>query len=126
MTKTTAVLRKINRLHRRVDEKSKISVVASRGKLYEFDASFCITGIGINPASITQNTNLTPTHTHIAGDLRSKFTKRTYIEDMWSLRSPLSTSASLDEHIAWLWNQINPHKKYLADVISKSTFGLLY
>ena len=119
--KTTAVLRKINRLHRRLDKKPKTSAVASRGNLYEFDASFCIMGIGLNPDSITRNTNLTPTHTHIAGEFRSKFIKKPYKEDMWSLRSPLSGSASLDEHIAWLWSQMNPHKQYLAEVISKST-----
>jgi Domain of unknown function (DUF4279) len=119
--KTTALLRKISRLNRRLDKKSKNRVVASRGNLYEFDASFCITGIGLNPNSITLNTSLSPTHTHIEGEFRSKFTKRTYKEDMWSLRSPLEGSSSLDEHIAWLWIQLKPHKQYLTEVISKST-----
>jgi|GEM_PF-5591985 len=119
--KTTAVLRKIDRLKGRIDKKSKYRVIASRGNLYEFDASFCITGIGLNPDSITRNTNLAPTHTHIAGEFRSKFIKKVYKEDMWSLRSPLNGHASLDEHIAWIWSQINPHKEYLSEVILKST-----
>ncbi len=123
--KTTVLLRKINRLNRRLDKKSKNRVVASRGNLYEFDASFCVTGIGLNPEAITLKTGLSPTHTHIAGEFRSKFSKIPYQEDMWSLRSPLERSVSLDEHIAWLWSQIYPHKQYLAEVISKSTSGYI-
>lgn len=53
-------------------------------------------------------TGVAPTRTFRRGDPVGARGK-TRQEDLWILASPLGETATMDEHLQWLWNQVEPH-----------------
>ena len=39
--------------------------------------------------------------------------------DIWTIKSPLPESQSLDEHIEWLSNLVSPHKNYVHGLMAQ-------
>lgn len=104
---------------RRRDKIARNPSYGGQPRLYRFDASLRIAGVGQHHEAISLSTGLKPTHAHRKGD--PHFAQRLRQEDVWLLQSPLGGGASLDEHLEWLWNAIAPHKDYFRELISQSS-----
>lgn len=73
-------------------------------------ASFIVEGTALDFEAISNALELSPSHTHRAGDPIFKNKKdKVYDHDMWSLHSPLTKHESLDTHIKWLAEKLKPH-----------------
>jgi len=83
-------------------------------------ASFCVQGVNLDFDAISRALNLSPTHTHRAGD-PSRLKSEQYPRDMWSLKSPLAHEELLDTHLKWLANQLRPHYAYIKSLKSPAT-----
>jgi hypothetical protein len=88
-------------------------------RLYHFDASLRIAGIGEHHEAISKRTGIAPAHAHRKGE--PKFAQKRWQEDIWILESPLGATASLDQHIEWLWNAVASHRDYFQQLISQSS-----
>ena len=69
-------------------------------------ASFRICGEVLDLQQIDKKLGMKATHAHLKGQ-RSR-SNVVYRESLWSLNSPLSKSESLDKHLAWLLNKLEP------------------
>jgi hypothetical protein len=94
-------------------------------KALRFDACLRIAGIGELHDRISLETGLVPSRVHRAGDRRSQWTPSLGVwpEDYWELCSPLGESATLEEHLAWLWRAVEPHRLYFAQAIAQATWA---
>lgn len=88
-------------------------------RLYHFDASLRITGIGPQHDAMRLRTGIEPTHAARKGEPR--FAGKRWQEDMWRLDSPLGGVVSLDAHLQWLWQTIAPHEDYFRQLIALSS-----
>jgi hypothetical protein len=83
------------------------------GKVDRTRASFRISGDTLDPERITARLGLQPTRAFAKGDLSppGRVTGRKYRRrvGLWSLQSPLPTTASLDDHLSHLLDQLDPH-----------------
>lgn len=94
-------------------------VYAGRSRLYRFDASLRIAGVGPYHDDISLRTGVQATRSTRKGE--RQVGQRRWSEDVWLLDSPLGGDAPLDEHIEWLWNAIAPHRDYFREIISRSS-----
>lgn len=116
---STAVRKRLKRGMRRREQILGKPSHVGKPRLYRFDASLRIAGIGEHHEAISKRTGIAPTRAHREGETR--FAQKRWLEDIWILESPLGASASLDEHIEWLWNAIAPHRDYFQQLISQSS-----
>lgn len=120
---TTAAKRRLARVDRRHALYRSAPVRRMGFPLFYYDASVRIGGAGHLHPAIAEQTGLQPSRAHLAGDMVSKRSGRTYKEDIWILQSPLPDSASLDAHVAWLLTALSPHAHYLATVIEQAAWA---
>jgi hypothetical protein len=73
--------------------------------------AFIIAGIGLDIEGISRILNITPTHTHRVGELN--VIGKPFPHDMWQLGTPLSGAESLDTHLRWLGDNLNPHYEFI-------------
>ena len=118
-----SVLRKLTRTSKRADQQLEKRVTRARSFYMRFDASFRIGGAGAYHEEITEITGISPSSSHKVGEYRSRYSKKPWAEDIWILSSPKSETCTLDEHLAWLWSQIQPHEAYFLQLIEKSTWA---
>ena len=83
-------------------------------------ACFSVQGLNLDFDAISRALNLSPTHTHRAGD-QSRLKNKAYPCDEWSLKSPLAHEEPLDAHLKWLANQLRPHYAYIKSLKSPDT-----
>lgn len=84
-------------------------------------ASFIVEGKSLDLEAITSNLELSPSHTHRAGDpIFKNRNDKLYEQDMWSLHSPLAKHESLDTHIKWLARQLKPHHASIKKLMQAS------
>lgn len=88
---------------------------------FRYDASLRISGVGDQHDDIAKQTGIIPTHAHIKGEVHGRFTKRAYPDDLWILSSPLGESATMDAHLIWLRNTIQPHYAYFEKLIAQAS-----
>lgn len=120
---STRLRRRMKRFSRRTENMVRTPAVAPPNfRLYRFDATFRLTGVGEHHDTITALTGLEPTHSHRKGESRShRSTFRPWQEDAWMIDSPMGPNASLDQHLAWLWRAISPHKVYFSTLIAQAS-----
>lgn len=75
-------------------------------------AAFRVYGVGLDFDAITRELGISPDHQHNRGELDPG--KRPYAHDMWSLKSPLGTNVSLENHLSWLAKILLPHRQFLS------------
>ena len=107
---STAVRKRLKRGMRRREQILVKPSHVGKSRLYHFDASLRVAGIGEHHEAISERTGIAPTCAHRKGETR--FAQKRWLEDIWILKSPLGASASLDQHIEWLWNAVAPHRAY--------------
>jgi hypothetical protein len=66
---------------------------------------FSVQGVNLDFDAISRALNLSPTHTHRAGD-PGRLKNKPYPRDQWALDSPLASEEPLDTHLKWLANQL--------------------
>jgi len=81
---------------------------------------FSVQGVNLDFDAISRALNLSPTHTHRAGD-PSRLKNKPYPRDQWALDSPLASEEPLDTHLKWLANQLRPHYAYIKSLKSPDT-----
>jgi hypothetical protein len=69
-------------------------------------ASFRICGEMLDLEEIEKTLGIKPTASHLKGQ-RSR-SNVVYRESLWSLKSPLKRAESLDKHLAWLLDRLEP------------------
>src|SRR5260370_13809189 len=69
-------------------------------------ASFRICGEMLDLEEIEKTLGIKPTASHLKGQ-RSR-SNVVYRESLWSLKSPLKRSESLDKHLSWLLHTLDP------------------
>lgn len=122
---STSIRKRITRARRRRErEVGQLSPIRNNCA-FRFDASLRIAGVGDQHDRITLETGLVPSRVHRAGDPRIPRSSSLGVwpEDYWELRSPLGEDAALEEHLAWLWNAVEPHKPYFARLIAQATWA---
>lgn len=122
----TSTQRRLTRLHRRRDKEIKERTYKFHKRLYEFDASICIAGIGERHEEILIKTGIKATSMHLKGQPRSKGSTFFFPQDAWILESPLARSSDIEEHLAWLWDTISPHQEYFKELVSNSAHADLW
>ena len=87
---------------------------------YKCDASLRIWNAGPLHERITAETGLHPTRSHLKGTKRHPNAKpeQVWKQDLWTLESPLPKSDIWDEHIRWIWAQVQPHKTFFQQGIT--------
>ncbi|MBD9393127.1 DUF4279 domain-containing protein [Acidovorax sp. ACV01] len=115
---STSVRRRLERGMRRQENILRNPSYGGRPRLYRFDASLRIVGVGAHHDAISLRTGLLPARSIRKGERRVG--QRLWTQDVWLLDSPLGGDASLDEHLEWLWNAIAPHRDYFREIISQS------
>lgn len=116
---STAVRKRLKRGMRRREQILVKPSHVGKSRLYHFDASLRVAGIGEHHEAISERTGIAPTCAHRKGETR--FAQKRWLEDIWILKSPVGASASLDQHIEWLWNAVAPHRDYFQQLISQSS-----
>jgi hypothetical protein len=81
---------------------------------------FSVQGVNLDFDAISRALNLSPTHTHRAGD-PGRLKNKPYPRDQWALDSPLASEEPLDTHLKWLANQLRPHYAYIKSLKSPDT-----
>lgn len=119
----TSVKRRLPRLRRRRQREIQAPTSVRSTTPFRYDASFRIAGVGKFHEEISLMTGIAATKSHKSGDVRRFGSKRVWLQDLWILDSPLGEEASLDDHLQWLWNTIEPHKSYFASLISRATWA---
>ena len=122
---STSIRKRVARSRRRRAREVGQRSPARNSRAFRFDASLRIAGVGDQHDRISIETGLVPSRVHRAGDRRSPFSPSLGVwpEDYWELRSPLSESATLEEHLAWLWGAVEPHKQYFDRLISNAAWA---
>lgn len=115
---STAVRRRLDRGRGRQEKILGNPSCQGRPRLYSFDASLRIAGVGPHHDAMSLTTGILPTRTIRKGE--RQVGKRLWPEDVWLLDSPLGGKTSLDEHVQWLWDTVAPHQSYFREVISQS------
>jgi hypothetical protein len=67
-----------------------------------------------------------PTEAHVAGDVASAKSGRTWRNDIWMLDAPLSPEADLALHVAWLAELVEKHQRYIGRLIGRHVSIDLY
>jgi len=116
---STSVRRRLERGRRRQEKILGDPSYEGKTRLYSFDASLRIAGVGTHHDAISLKTGILPTRTARKGERQTA--KRLWSEDVWLLDSPLGGNASLDEHVQWLWDTVAPHQDYFREIISQSS-----
>lgn len=122
---STSIRKRVARArHRREREASQHTPIRN-SSVFRFDASLRIAGVGEQHDTISIETGLVPWHVHRAGDRRSPRSPLLGVwpEDCWVLQSPLGEHATLEEHLAWLWSKVEPHKPYFARLIKQAAWA---
>lgn len=112
--------RRLERLRRR-GQKALARQSERNSTPFRYDAHLRILGVGDHHDDITRQTGIIPTHAHSKGQLRSRFMKRVYTEDLWMLSSPLGESATMDAHLSWLRETIQPHYAYFEKLVARAS-----
>ena len=87
---------------------------------FAYSATLRIAGSIEQPESISGTLGLQPTHFHRRGERRGPHSPA-YEHDLWSYRAPVPEERPLEEHIAALWAQLQPHRSYLLALKSHLT-----
>jgi hypothetical protein len=117
---STSTQRRLQRLRRRQQRVIRYGTAPQSSLPFRFDASFCIYGIGAHHETITLNTGISPSSTHLKSESR-RFGGKRLKDDLWLLQSPLGEGASLEEHLDWLWATVGPYKAYFKDLIATAS-----
>ncbi len=118
----TQVRRRLTRLRSRRSRQREAPTVLQSSVLFRYDACLRLGGLGAAQDDVTALTGLSPTRAHRKGDLigfRGKVRK----EDLWLFESPLGELASHDEHLQWLWNQIEPHQEQFRKLVQQAAWA---
>ena len=121
----TSIRKRVTRARRRREREAGQRTPMRDSRAFRFDASLRIAGVGEQHDRISIETGLTPWRVHRAGDRRSPRSPSLGVwpEDYWELRSPIGESATLEEHLAWLWSAVEPHKPYFARLITHAAWA---
>jgi hypothetical protein len=118
----TRVKRRLGRLRKRRSRERQAPSVKRSGDPFRYDAALRLAGLGDVQETITSLTGVMPTHAHRQGDLVGhRSTPRA--EDLWMLASPLGEAVSHDEHLQWLWSQIEPHADKFRELIREAAWA---
>ena len=81
-------------------------------------------GAGHLHAEIESRTGLIPTRSHRKGEAnpRRPRTMPVWKDDLWCLESPLDEDASLDSHLLWLSETLEPHTEILRELADAGHF----
>jgi len=79
---------------------------------------FSVFGTGLNLDHISRSLGLSPSESHLAGD--PDRSGRPYLRDRWGLKSPLTPTETLDAHLNWLRQRLQPHSEYLRSLAGKA------
>ena len=115
----------MTRARRRREREDGVRTPERNNRSLRFDASLRIAGVGDQHENISLVTGVVPWRVHKAGDRRSPRTATlgVWTEDYWEFRSPLRESATLEEHLACLWNAVEPHKAYFGGLIARAAWA---
>ncbi|MDP4073714.1 DUF4279 domain-containing protein [Acidovorax sp. A1169] len=116
---STTVRRRVERGVRRRDKILADPTYRGTPRLYRFDASLRIAGIGEQHDAMQLRTGIEPTRVVRKGE--PWFAGKRWQEDLWRLDSPLGGVAPLDAHLQWLWQTIAPHQDYFRQLIALSS-----
>lgn len=119
----TSIKRRLARLRRRRQREIQVPTQLRSKTPFRYDACLRIAGIGDLHEEITLKTGIVATRSHKKGEKHGFGKQRVWPEDLWLLESPLGEEASLDEHLFWLWNAIEPHKSYIAALVAKAAWA---
>jgi hypothetical protein len=117
----TFVRRRLARLRRRQLREKSMPATPRGSPTFRYDASLRISGIGRHHDEIVARTGLAPMLVHLKGEPRGSTRRPHWTEDLWVLGSPLGERASLDEHAAWLWQAVSPHRAYFESLLADSS-----
>lgn len=109
-------------VRRRRQRQLHLPVHVRSTKPYRFDACLRIAGVGARHEEIGRVTGLVTARSHRKGDAIRK-SKRSYSDDLWLLESPLGDDASLDEHVNWLWQAVEPHTALFVELGRQATWA---
>lgn len=107
---STQVQRRLSRLRRRRARRQAEPSVRRSSTPFRYDACLRLAGLGQTQEAIEQLTGVASSYVHRKGDAIGR-SGRQRKEDLWLLASPLGEQASLDEHLGWLWLQVEPHRE---------------
>ena len=116
---STSVRRRLERGRRRQAKILGNPSYQGKTRLYCFDASLRIAGVGMHHDAISLKTGILPTRATRRGERQTA--KRLGAEDVWLLDSPLGADASLNDHVQWLWDTVAPYQDYFREIISQSS-----
>ena len=88
-------------------------------------AALRIGGPRVNPNEIERRTSTKPTKAHAAGE-KKFFGGRecgTWDEGNWRLESPLSESASLEDHLKWLIDSAKPVREIIRETLADNGYA---
>ena len=80
--------------------------------------AFSVFGTGLDLDYISRSLGLSPSESHVAGD--ADRSGRPYPRDRWGLNSPLTPTETLDAHLNWLRQRLQPHSEYLRSLVGKA------
>jgi hypothetical protein len=90
---------------------------SSRHARFGFSATLRVMCAAERHDEIERVTGLTATHQHRQGE-EGRF-GRPWPSDLWTLESPRPPAAPLDDHLAWLWDQIQPHAAFFRSLAAE-------
>ena len=118
----TQVQRRLSRLRKRQVRRQVEPSVVRSSTPFRYDACLRLAGLGPVQEDIEQVTGVAPSHRHRKGDAIGR-SGRQRKEDLWLLASPLGEEASLDEHLGWLWLQVEEHGEAFRRYIQQASWA---
>ena len=82
-------------------------------------------GVPAAHSEITKVLGIEPTECHTTSDIHPR-THKPWINDIWSIDSPLPRAADFDEHLKWLADLIRPHEAFLRGLSARGARMDLY
>jgi len=80
-------------------------------------ASFCIYGDSLQPDEISRDLGLRATISGLKGERQSRFPKAKLLRtSLWTLDSPLDEHSPLQDHLAWLLQELEPKLKIVSEI----------
>ena len=118
----TQVRRRLRRLRNRRARQREAPTIIQSSQPFRYDACIRLGGLGDAHEKIEKVTGIAPTRSLRRGDPVGARGK-TRQEDLWLLASPLGETATTDEHLQWLWNQLKPHAEVFRSFIAQAAWA---
>jgi hypothetical protein len=84
--------------------------------------AFIVAGIGLDIEGISRTLKLEPSHTHRAGE--PNMIGKLFPHDMWRLETSLSEVDSLDAHLKWLQERLNPYYDFIQSLKTNAEISI--